>query len=140
LAEILVGRHHINTETLLFGTLCQGTDDVVGFEAIHFEYGDVKASYDLLDLWRSITNILRGLLPRGFVFFKELIAEGWRGGIESHGNVCGLLLLKYFQECVREPEGHRRVVTLGIDARTFGEREVGSIDQGICVKQKQRLL
>ena len=48
-----------------------------------------------------------------------------------------LLFLDYFEQRVGKPKRHRSVSPFGIDARVFGERKVGAVDERVGIEEEK---
>ena len=62
------------------------------------------------------------------------------GGIETYGNIIGVLLAKDLVESIAEPENGRCVESARCNARRAQQRIICSVNKCVGIKQKQLLL
>ena len=114
---ILVGRHHIDIETLGGGLPGDGTNHIVGFIMRNFEDRDVISPDNLPDDRDRLADDIRRLLPLSFVLFESLVAERRPWRIEGDGDMRRIFSFQHIFEDVYKPENCRCINPFGIDAR-----------------------
>ena len=137
MSVVLVGRHHHGVDTGLVGLTRQGAYHVVGLKAGCFYDRDIVSFeyllYDRCAEAYSLGRFLALCLVRRIGF----VAEGAAVRVESHANVCGLLLAEHFLERVEETEDSRDILAAAVDARILYEAVVGTVDKGVGIEEKE---
>ena len=139
LAEVLVGRDHIDVEPLSGELSRDRADYVVRLEAGLHQHGDVKGVHDFRK------GFERGLHQFGcggagcLVFRVHFVPEGTARGIEHHGQVRRLFPGDQFQQVFRKPEEDGGVFPLRVHHGPAQEGIVHPENQGMSVDQVKRI-
>ncbi len=88
LHEVLVGGNDGHVGARLLGKPCIGRDEVVGLVAFLLDAGQVEGAGGVADEPELRDQILRRRCPVGLVLIVEPVAEGLRGIVEDHGQMC----------------------------------------------------
>ena len=136
LAVVLVGRHHVDLESLKGGLLGDGPDHVVRLVAGNLEDRDAISLDDLLDDRHRLADRLGCLLALRLVSFESLVAEGRAGGIERDSDMCRLLPFQDILEAVDEAEDGRGIHPFRVDPGIFDERVVGTVNERVRVYEE----
>ncbi len=140
LAIVLVGRHHIRDEAAVGGAVSQRADDVVGLISGQLHDGNAHRLQHPLDIRNRQGYVLGLLVAPGLIVGKHIVAERMAAdGVEADGQMRRILLAHQVVESVYESEYGRGVESAGGYARIAEKRVVGTINQRVCVKQKQFL-
>ena len=135
LSEVLVGRHHVDGESLRGGAGGEGADDVVGLVAGHLHQRYAVCVHNLLYHRYGGADVLGHLLSLGLVSGVGLVAEGGPGRVEADGDVRCLGMAQQLLEGVDEAEHRRGVLAPLGEARHLDQGVVGPVDQREGVEQ-----
>ena len=115
LHQILVGRDDGDPHALFLRLQGIGRDQVVRLIAFHFQAGHIEGPDGIADQRKLRAQILRRLVPVGFVCGIDIVPEGQPLCIEDHRHMIRLKILDQLHQHVGEAE-HR-----------VGRRAVGSV-------------
>ena len=101
--KIFIRRDHVGFESVFLRAPDQCPDNVVGFITIAGQNRDSESIQHAADVRQGLDEILGHGLARGLIIGE--IGMPLRGsvGIESDGDVGGLLVFKDFEHGLREP-------------------------------------
>ena len=109
LGIVLVGGEHSDLEAGFCGSYGHGSDDIVGFEARHFEDGDVVGADDVLDDGNRASYVFGCAFALCFIFRVFFVSESGAGRIESNAYVIGFFVAKHILERIDKSEDGRGV-------------------------------
>lgn len=136
LAEVFIGGDHEDfLETVGFGAMCKGSDDIVSLVAIEADCGDAECFGDAVEVGEGLGEFFGHSLAVGLVFRMDAVPLSGCGGIEDEGEVGGLLFGDEFDK-----GGGKAIDGGGIEA--FGGRDgvahegkVGAICEGHAIQE-----
>ena len=137
LAIIFVRCHHVHLKAIGCCAGGQGSNDVIGFVAIQLKNGDVETAYDLFHNRQAVPNVFGCFLACSLVLFVQFIAKRRRGCIEGHPNVRWLLFGEHLHQRIGKPKRNRCISAFGINARVFGKRKMGPVNQRVGIEQEE---
>ena len=116
LSVVLIRREHVGFHILFGGLDGQGSNHIVGFEAVSLQDRDMEGSQDFLDNRHTLCDIFRRFLSLGLISREGFMAESL-SVIECYTEVIRPFFCDDFMQRVDETEYGRGVESLGIDAR-----------------------
>ena len=136
LPEVFVGGDHVDgLKVFFFGAVCEGADDVVGFVAVEFEYGDAEGFGDAVEVRHGGGEVFGHFFAVGFVLGVDAMPLGGCRGVEDDGEVTGLPFVDDVDEGGSEPEDGRGVESAGGVDGVVDEGEVGAVGEGHAIEQ-----
>ena len=134
LSEILVGRHHVDLETLSGGFAGERADHVVGFVAGDLEAGNAHRFEDAFDVRNGRHDVFRRFVSVSLVLRIEFVAEGSSLGVEGDAHVTRRLLHQDVPQKLGEAEYRRGVDALPVAHGSPHEGVIRPVYQGVCVE------
>ena len=130
---VFIGGEHVALYTDGICLFSQGSDDIVGLEAIDLKDRNVIRTEYIFDDGNGLVDVLWRCVTLGFIGRKSLAAERRTMRVEGHADMRWLLLLQHFIQRVTETDNGRGVLTFGIDTRVLDEGVIGTINERVSV-------
>ena len=116
--------------------MAEGPDDVVGFETIDLQDGNLHRLEDLLDPGHGKTDILGRCLTLRLVSGEGVVAEGL-AMVEGNTQIVRLFLSQNLVQNIAETQDSRGVLSLGVAAGVVDQGIVRAIYQRVGIDEKE---